>query len=127
MGKKLKEKVLIVEDDADSLEYTKLILRKYYEIDWTETGEKAIEMATKSHYNLIIMDIGLKGMSGLDAVRAIRKIYGYENTTIIALTAFAMKGDREKILSGGCNYYISKPFIPSELRNLLETIAKREL
>lgn len=114
-----KIKVLIVEDDADSLEYTKILLRNTCNIDTSESGEEAIDMVKQTQYELIIMDIGLKGMSGLDAVKIIRTFDNYKDIPVIAVTAFALKGDKEKILSGGCNHYISKPFTPTELRNVL--------
>ncbi|MBN1632846.1 MAG: PAS domain S-box protein [Ignavibacteria bacterium] len=114
-----KVKILIVEDDLDSLEYTKIVLRNMCNIDTTDSGEGAIEMLKQNQYRIIIMDIGLKGISGLDAVKIIRTIDNYKNIPIIALTAFALKGDKEKILAGGCSHYISKPFTPKELRSVV--------
>jgi CheY-like chemotaxis protein len=59
-------------------------------------------------------------MSGLEAARKIKKIPGYENTPIIAVTALAMRGDREKFLSEGCTHYISKPFKKEDLINTIK-------
>lgn len=118
-SEKDKVKVLLVEDDYESLEYTKIVLRSTCNIDTTDTGEEAIEMAKGTQYKMVIMDIGLKGMSGLEAVKVIRGLNGYRDVPIIAITAFALKGDKEKILSGGCTHYISKPFTPTELRNVV--------
>jgi PAS domain S-box-containing protein len=120
-----KVKVLIVEDDYESLEYTRIVLRSTCDIDTTDTGEEAIEMAKATQYEIVIMDIGLKGMSGLEAVKAIRGLEGYKDIPIIAITAFALKGDKEKILAGGCTHYISKPFTPSELRSVLSGYMKK--
>ena len=121
---KEKLKILIVEDDSDSREYAKIVLRNMCNIDTTESGEEAIELIKKNQYQLIIMDIGLKGISGLEAVKVIRTINNYKDVPIIALTAFALKGDREKILAGGCSHYISKPFTPSELRTVISKYLK---
>ena len=121
---KEKLKILIVEDDFDSLEYAKIVLRNMCNIDTTESGEEAIELIKQNQYQLIIMDIGLKGISGLEAVKVIRTINNYRDIPIIALTAFALKGDREKILAGGCSHYISKPFTPAELRNAISQYLK---
>ena len=118
-SEKDKVKVLLVEDDYESLEYTKIVLRSTCNIDTTDTGEEAIEMAKGTQYKMVIMDIGLKGMSGLEAVKVIRGLNGYTDVPIIAITAFALKGDKEKILSGGCTHYISKPFTPTELRSVV--------
>jgi PAS domain S-box-containing protein len=119
-----KLKILIVEDDSDSREYAKIVLRNMCNIETTESGEEAIELIKRNKYELIIMDIGLKGISGLEAVKVIRTIKNYGNTPIIALTAFALKGDKEKILAGGCSHYISKPFTPAELRNVISKYLK---
>lgn len=117
--KKEKIKILVVEDDNESMQYTKIVLRNMCSIDTAESGEEAIELIKQNQYRLIIMDIGLKGISGLETVKIIRTISDYKNTPIIALTAFALKGDREKILAGGCSHYISKPVTPAELRNVI--------
>ena len=68
------------------------------------------------------MDINLKGMNGLETVSRIREIKGYENTPIVAVTAYAMMGDKEKFLSVGCTHYISKPFFKKDLVDLLTDI-----
>jgi len=68
------------------------------------------------------MDIGLKGMDGLQATGEIRKIPGYEKTPIVALTAYAMEGDKERFFNGGCSHYLSKPFSNNELLNLINDI-----
>lgn len=118
-------KILIVEDDDNSrfsLEYT---LKNLCDLEFTNNGEEAIKMVSANKYDLIIMDMGLKGISGLDATKEIRKIKGYENVPILAVTAFAMIGDKEKVIEGGCTHYISKPFNFSELKkNVLELINK---
>ena len=65
------------------------------------------------------MDINLRGISGLEAAQNIRKMKGYEKIPIIALTAYAMVGDREEFLRNGCTHYLSKPFSKEELNNIL--------
>ena len=117
--------ILIVEDDDNSrfsLEYT---LKNLCTLEFTNNGEDAIKMVSLKKYDLIIMDMGLKGISGLDATKEIRKINGYQDIPILAVTAFAMIGDKEKAIEGGCTYYISKPFNFSELKKqVLELINK---
>jgi CheY-like chemotaxis protein len=76
-------------------------------------------MAKKNSYDVILMDIGLKGMNGLEATQEIKKLKGYEKTPIVAVTAYAMAGDKEKFLEGGCTHYISKPF---KIKEFVETI-----
>ena len=116
--------VLIVEDDFINLKAMKIFLKNLCNTDDTENGFKAIELAKKNKYDLILMDIGLKGLDGLEAAKEIKKIPGYEDIPIIAVTAFAMAGDKEKILSNSCSHYISKPFEKEELETLVKELLK---
>ena len=116
--------VLIVEDDFINLKAMKIFLKNLCNTDDTENGLEAIELAKKNKYDLILMDIGLKGLDGLEAAKEIKKIPGYENIPIIAVTAFAMAGDKEKILSNSCSHYISKPFEKEELVTLVKELLK---
>jgi CheY-like chemotaxis protein len=108
-----------VEDDDLTLTTVRAILKNRCAIDSVTTGYDAIEMAKNIKYDVILMDIGLKGMSGLEAAQEIKKIPGYEKTPIVAVTAYAMVGDKEKFLEGGCTHYISKPF---KINEFIETI-----
>ncbi|MCE1165244.1 MAG: response regulator [Bacteroidetes bacterium] len=115
-------KVLLVEDDEFSAMVTMQVLKGYCGIDLVETGEDALECAKKKKYDVVLMDIGLPGMGGLKAAGILRLMPGYENTPIVALTAFAMSGDREEFLKGGCSHYLSKPFAVSDLLNLVKSL-----
>ena len=105
------KKILYVEDDQASLTLMAHLLRKDYEIDGVQNAEQAIKMAQSKQYDLVLMDIKLGpiGMSGLEVAREIRKIPDYEDIPIIAVTAYAMAGDRENLLKNGCDDYVSKP------------------
>ena len=72
------------------------------------------------------MDIGLEGISGLDATKEIRKLSDYEKTPIVAVTAFAMVGDKEKFLAEGCFHYLSKPFRIMDLKKLIIDILEQK-
>ncbi len=112
--------ILYVEDDEDSRLIVKTILKDFCDIEYAGKGDEAIEMAKANNYLLILMDINLgKGIDGIETARKVREIPGYENIPIVALTAFAMKGDREEFLAGGCTHYLSKPFRKDDLRNLI--------
>ena len=117
-----KKKILLVEDDEDNQAAIKMILKNICELEITDNGTEAIEMAGKFRYTAILMDIGLKGMSGLETAQEIKKISGYESTPIVAVTAYAMVGDKEKFLSEGCTHYISKPFKANEFRELVKSL-----
>ena len=84
-------------------------------------GQEAISMAVKERPDLIIMDIQLPGINGLDVTRRLRETPLVSDTPIIGVTAYAMKGDREKIIEAGCDAYLSKPI---DTRQLPELVAK---
>jgi PAS domain S-box-containing protein len=116
-------KVLIVENDEGSKDITRLFLRKFCQLEFAESGEEAIKMVGETNYDIILMDINLGvGMSGIDATRQIRKINGYKNTAIVALTGFAMRGDREEFIKAGCTHYLSKPFSKQSIIKLVKNI-----
>ncbi|GEM_PF-659224 len=120
------KKILVVEDDENSARAVTLALEKIARVSVVESGEEALELAANNRYNLVIMDIGLPGISGIDTVREIKKMKGYQNIPIVAVTAYAMAGDRETFLSGGCSHYVSKPFIISDFRELISGILIQE-
>lgn len=115
-----KPSVLFVEDDVISQKLIKTIIDKIYDIEFTGQGEDAIKMAGKKKYDIILMDINLTGrLNGFETTHEIKKIKGYEKTPIIAVTAYAKIGDKEKILQEGLTHYISKPFLKNEFLSLL--------
>ncbi|MCX6165752.1 MAG: response regulator [Ignavibacteriae bacterium] len=95
------------------------VLKNICKIDVTYSGVQAIKLANENKYEVILMDIGLKGMDGLETTKEIRKIPGYEKIPIIAITAYAMEGDKKKFFNGGCSHYISKPFSNVSLKKLI--------
>ena len=103
-------KVLVVEDNAMNMELELEIVDSMgFSAQGAEDGEKAVEMVQKETYDLIVMDIELPDMDGIKTSRMIRNIPGYKNTPMIAVTAFAMKGDRQRFLASGFNDYVEKP------------------
>lgn len=117
------KKVLIVEDDELNLKLVKETLKNIFDCDFATNGEDAVEMSRNKRYDLFIMDIGLKGINGIDALKEIKKLSGYEHTPAIAVTAFAMEGDNETFLNNGFTCYLSKPFEVNELK----LIARKQL
>jgi two-component system, sensor histidine kinase len=117
--------VLIVEDDLISIMVFKKMLDKDYVVFTTHTGLEAIELVKKHTIDVILMDINLMHeMNGIETTKIIRKIKGYENKPIVAMTAYAMLSDRDEFLKNGCSHYISKPFKKNEILLLLEKILK---
>lgn len=106
----MSEKILIVEDNEINMKLIKTILKaKGYLMSEARDGEEALQAVISEAPDLILMDIQIPKIDGLEATRRIRKMEGLGNTLIVALTAHAMEGDREKILEAGCNGYIAKP------------------
>jgi HAMP domain-containing protein/signal transduction histidine kinase/CheY-like chemotaxis protein len=115
------KKVLIVDDDIRNIfAMTSLLERYKMNVISAETGKAGIEaLHSARDIDLVLMDIMLPEMDGYDTIRAIRAIYGFEQLPIIALTAKAMKGDREKCIDAGASDYIAKPVETEELLALL--------
>ena len=89
-------------------------------------GEEALEIATRDKPDLIIMDIQLPKVSGLDVTRKLRQLPAFNHVPIIAITAYAMKGDKEKFIESGCDAYLSKPINTRELPGVIaETMQRR--
>jgi PAS domain S-box-containing protein len=121
--KNLLPNILIVDDDSTSRDIIRLFLKNLYKIDFAQSGEEALRLVEKKSYKAILMDINLgKGLSGIDTTQKIRQIKEYKNIPIIAITAFAMAGEKEDILRSGCTHYIAKPFLKKRLINLMESI-----
>jgi CheY-like chemotaxis protein len=103
-------KVLLVEDNPVNLElFQDLIELEGYEVLSANTGHEAIEIAKREVPDIILMDIQLPEMDGWEATKILKKTPETREIPIIALTAHAMEGDREKALDLGCDSYISKP------------------
>ncbi len=120
-----KQKILVVDNDGTSCDFVSVVLKNYVNIDYAENGNAAINMAAENNYSLVLMDIGLGlGMNGVQTTAHIRKLPGYETTPIIAVTAYAMKGDKELFLSQGLTHYLSKPYTRTELLSLVQEILK---
>ncbi len=105
--------VLLVEDDLPSAYLVRYLLESAgFEVEAAHDGKSGLEAALANKPDFVLMDIMLPGMSGLDATRRLRSEYG-PDLPIIALTAYAMKGDRETALEAGCTGFITKPIDPS--------------
>ncbi|MDE3060921.1 MAG: response regulator [Pseudomonadota bacterium] len=106
----MKKRILIVEDNDLNLKLFRDLLTAHgYETIETKEGGEAVSLTKSEHPDLILMDIQLPEISGLDVMRRLKSDDDIRNIPIIAVTAFAMKDDEEKILSAGCEAYISKP------------------
>ena len=116
-----KMKLLILDDDEISRFYISYVYKYNAIVDTAEDAESAIIKATNIFYDVVILDIGLKGeLNGIDVLKEIRKLPGYDKVPIIAFTAFAMAGDKEKFLSEGFDDYLAKPIIKEDLFSMVD-------
>jgi CheY-like chemotaxis protein len=102
--------VLVIEDNEDNFELIRIILEANgYQVSHAATGFAGIEHALNFKPEFILLDIQLPDIDGEEVLRRIRSQEGGKQIPIIAVTSFAMSGDRERLLSAGCNGYIEKP------------------
>jgi two-component system cell cycle response regulator DivK len=125
----LKKRVLLVEDNESTIDVVEMELAwmGYEEVTIAKDGLEAIESVAAQPPELIIMDIQLPKMNGIEAVRRIRAIPAAREIPILAATAKALHGDEEKCTAAGCDGYIAKPFTHRELQAAIERILKRRL
>lgn len=119
------KQILLVEDDPDTAELMQMELEGLgYEVRVAVNGVQAVEMATSEPPELVVMDILLPGMDGLRAAGRMRENPKTQAIPILAATALARPGDREKCLASGCNDYIAKPFTHQQLGAAVERLLK---
>ena len=113
------KKILIAEDNDSNFILMTYILKKYYQYERAKNGQEAVELAEKGGFDIVLMDIKMPVMDGLEATKAIKE--KFPDLPIVALTANAFDSDRQLALEAGCNDFLSKP-VSSDL--CLQTIKK---
>ncbi len=115
--------LLVVEDNEDTQYLLRSLLEPICELAIASTADDALRIARKRRYRAILMDINLgDGASGSDVLAAIRAMDGYSDTPVLALTAYALPGDRERFLAQGFSGYVSKPFVVTEFVDIVRTL-----
>lgn len=118
-------RVLVVEDNPTNMILTVFMLESAgHKVIQAENATRGIQLAHEEHPELIFMDIQLPDMDGLEATKQLKLDPGTQNIPVYALTAFAMKGDKERISAAGCDGYISKPISRLDLLAVVEAIEK---
>lgn len=116
-------RVLVVEDNADTRTLVNHLLRKNYEVRCATDADEALQLASEERYDVLLVDINLgKGKSGEDVLHAVKSLPNYEEIPVIAVTAYAMPGDRERFFAEGFDDYVSKPFSKQRLLEALEGV-----
>jgi CheY-like chemotaxis protein len=116
------KRIAVVEDNPDNRLLVRVILEERYELDEYESGPDALDGLRRVRPDLVLLDISLPGMDGTEILRHIRADAALRTLPVIALTAHAMAGDREKYLGLSFDDYVTKPILDEEL--LLAAIAR---
>ncbi|MFO0995334.1 MAG: response regulator [Alphaproteobacteria bacterium] len=117
----MRKTILVVEDNELNMKLFEDLLQAHgYRIITTKDGKEALRLAKEHRPDLVLMDIQLPEISGLEVTRMMKADGDIRHIPVVAVTAFAMKGDEEKIRQGGCEGYISKPISVSRF---IETVA----
>jgi CheY-like chemotaxis protein len=118
---KVKAQILYIEDNEQNFYLVNFILAsRGHEVVWAKDGQAGIDTAVRVHPDLILLDIQLPVMDGYSVAKALRKDPELSESPIVALTSYAMPGDREKALQAGCNGYIEKPINPNVFASQIE-------
>ena len=117
----MKKKILIVEDNEQNLYLVTFLLKQNgYHVATARSGLEAIDKTIAEKPDLILMDIQLPEMNGYEATKKIKNIAEINHIPIVAVTSYAMAGDREKAMAIGCVDYIEKPFDPDSFVSEIE-------
>jgi CheY-like chemotaxis protein len=118
----MRHRIAVVEDNPDNRLLVQALLEGTYDLSEFETGVEAVAGLAQADPDLVLLDISLPEMDGTEVLRWIRDQEGFQDLPVIALTAHAMAGDREKYLAEGFNDYVTKPIVDETI--LLETISR---
>jgi len=117
----MKRKILVIEDNEQNLYLVRFILeRSGYDVFAAMDGRSGIERAASLRPDLILLDIQLPVLDGYEVARRLRQNPDLADTPIVAVTSYAMTGDREKVMEAGCNGYIEKPIDPDTFVKKIE-------
>ena len=120
------ETILIIDDNAVNLKLVKVLLMgEGYHIETATTAEEALKVLETFQPHLILMDIQLPQMDGIELTRILKANPKFKHIIILALTAYAMQGDKEKILAAGCDGYVAKPIDIQTLPKMIAEYLKK--
>lgn len=120
-------RILAIEDNTDTQVLLRYLLRSRYDIEIVPHVDDALDAAASNEYDLFLLDINLgEERTGIDLLHELRKLERYRDTPAVALTAYAMPGDKERLEQAGFTGYLSKPFTRKELHGVIEEMLNRE-
>ncbi len=121
------KKILVVEDNPQNMRLVEMTLGAgNYVLLKATNGEEALEVVQREHPNLIIMDIRLPRLDGLEVTKRVRQWPDFRDVAIVVTTACAMKGDKERFVAAGCDAYLAKPFSIRALRKIIDGILREK-
>ena len=115
----VRPRVLIVEDNLPTARFTEAAIRNGYETTVTHTAPACVEAARAGHYDAVLVDINLGDGSGFDVLTQLRACDAYRSVPLVALTAYALPSDDQRMLEAGFDAYLAKPFTRADLLALL--------
>ncbi len=118
-GQQIKKKILVAEDEDSNYELVKIVLQKRYRLIRAHNGIEAVTLNEEEHPDLILMDIRMPGMNGLDATRIIKEVSS--DTPVVALSAYAFEENIREAKQAGCNEFMAKPF---KVENLIDMVRR---
>ena len=117
-----KPRLLALEDNAESRLLLKHLLRKEFDAVIVSGADETLARAAEQTFDVLLLDINLgEKRTGVDVLKALRALPGYDQTPALACTAYALPGDRERFLEAGFAHYVSKPFVKAELLGALRS------
>jgi len=120
------KRILVIEDNQDNLDLVEAFLEDDYTLSFAMDGKTGLDKAIETKPDLILLDISLPEMDGMEVIKEIRKDKSMDNIPVIALTAHAMLGDKESFLKHGFDEYVSKPIQDEdELIKLMEELLQK--
>lgn len=120
-----KLRVLLVEDTpANQMLVTHVLNKQGHKVEVASNGHEAVRLAAQGSFDLILMDVQMPEMDGLQATAAIRALPSRPRVPIVAMTAFAMPGDRERCLAAGMDEYLAKPLDVRKLKEVMESLLR---
>lgn len=118
------KRILLIEDNEQNRYLATFLLERHgYRVEMAVDGRSGVDAATTAPPDLILLDIQLPGMDGHAVARTLRRVPALARVPIIAVTSYAMVGDREKVLAAGCDGYIEKPIDPDTFVATIEAMA----
>jgi CheY-like chemotaxis protein len=121
------KKILVVEDNPQNMKVVLMTLKPHgYTLLQATDGEEALKVAVSDNPDLIIMDVQIPKMDGLEVTRKLRQMPSFSHVPVIAVTAYAMKGDEEKAMEAGCSVYLPKPINTRQLPEMVAEILQKQ-